>query len=1180
MRPPPINYAAVAQVGRQQRQRPPNLLNMGPKIPGILQAPGLGAPLPRAPKLPGLSKAEKRAMGIIQSPIGLQTGTPRKILQHILNPTPKMMQHIDYLGLHKEAANTANDAQFSLTGHLPQQEIKRIRKSVQRMPQPAEAGLVPGFDNPVTRWVQRGVTGEAEVLKQFPAATIGLIKHSGMGLANVAEGLGEGLHLTHRGGMQGGVAEVAHPHYFKSQAPYFKEQLKATAESYEKMFTTRMIWDDPAQFFNNAITLASVGAGTGLRVARIGAVARELKAGTITREEALTRVGKIVKRPEIERQILIGRKDKHFDRSGRDKLGLHKDDFQTVRHDLPGQPHHLSMPIYAHTKNPEESIIGAPGGMHADYPEGRKRGLTQVTGIIDPDTGRVVRANMIGKAGGMSDAKFKALQEKLVDLANEKLNEAGHDPYLRPQAVKGALGGLVQKHVFDPLTERGIRGKDIGVAKLAPGLGREIPSVRNPLVGVSATGRAGKIKRMDVELEQNMARTVAEVREAKRLGIPGPYDKVEKHHVPMPTGEGPLTAEQHWASLSKKEREALQSQAQANAYAIGPMEVHAKNWHDLYHGGMDAKDTIEKHPNDYIGIKRPPDKKPKKVGSYAGEKRIAESWHDMVEHNPRKMLENPDAYSYYPRGMWQRMKPGKPGEGAAAGLFKTIDAVTQMVRSGRFMTPAYAAWFLQNGVLHLSQAGAYTLRNIHLLRTEWDKMSPEAKANFDGSVGASHYGGGIARTGEGSETTPFLHPRIKTFTHKLAKFWHAVDDRPWRRMSLIHELYRQGYKTADSWEKLINENPKKFRSIARQAQREAIDYSEMGPAEKETFQKMFIAWGWTRGATTYTARFPFQHPAQFSVFAQQGRQGQENMKEWWRRYGGMSPQWLEDFMPLTGGPHPSVMSTGLLSPGETPAAVAEAIPGLTIGQRSSLSEEESPAISALQSALTGTDIHGRPLVGSERISGPLGELFHRFRPIGMLENLASSHHGGGTFIQGPKNFALGLTGIGVQQLRDPRTAAALGVKDYEKALPKPDEIRFRHEWTLEMLPHQLALYKRKSGQALDDRTIAQIKGDLDAVEQRDMFQYKWAADRGAHSFRSLPAVDRVKAGIKFMLDHHYFTRSDALDMQHYMTQVKDEKEMDQAASQIWGAAPIGQTLNQWNSMMRQLQPSPLEASRG
>lgn len=1188
-RPAPINFGAVAQVGRQQRQAPPP----NPLQPRHMLPQGFG-PLPST-RMPQLNKHERQAIKAIkQSYNGNYKDPGRKANALIFNPTPKMVQHLNNIpGGHLAHKMAVRDAQAapSWTGQLgkatkhlggyqgltPSQAQDAY--TARHTPEIQAAGLpgLPGLDNPVTRWGQRFMTDEAETIKQAPGGILELGKHGLMGLGNVAEGAAQGLGITHPGGMQGGVSEITHPHYFASQKPFFKEQGKAVLKSYKDMFTTDMIISHPGLFFNNAASIASFGAGTGLRVARIGAVARDLRAGTITADEALSRTAQIIRRPgPVQRQMLYGKADVHFDKNGFDKLGFHKRDFQTSPPWLDG--HYPSLPIFAHTKHPEESLVGIPGGMHAEIHEGWDKGLTQATGIIDPETGHVVRVNMIGKGGGMAHETEKALHDKLVDLANEKLHEAKHDPYVRPAAFKSALGGLIQKYGWDPLTERA--HARAGGRRAALEVGREIPAVRGPLLGAGLSGKLGKLKRQDIEMQQNMARAEAEVREARRLGIPGPYDKPQSHHVAMPTGEGPLTQEQWYQSLSKKEQKQLQDLSQANAYAIGPMKVHAESHQELWDNGLDAKDTILKHPQDYIGIKQVPSKA-KKPSSYAGEKRIAESWHSMVEHNPDRMLANPDAYRYYPRSMWQRLKPGEPGRGPMESVMKGIDAVTQMVRSGRFLTPAYAAWFLQNGVLHLSQAGVYTLRNANLLRTEFDKMSPEMKANFDGASGASHYGGGIARTGEGSETTPFLHPRIKTFTHKMAKIWHAIDDRPWRRMSFIHELEREGYHGAEGWERLFKEDPAKFRAIARRGQKEAIDYSEMGPAERATFQKLFTAWGWTRGASTYTGRFPFQHPVQAGILNQAGQQGQKNLEDWWLKHGGISPQWLEDYIPLTGDKHPLMGSTSILSPGETLSSVLESVPGATIAQRASLSEEESPAIGFLEQAVSGRDRFGRPLVGlSGRVGGPLGDLVHRFRPYGMLETLIGSHHGGGTFLQGPAAFGMGLTGLGLQRLRAPDVAAALGVKDYEQALPKPDEIRFRHEWGLKTLPRQLKLYEKMNGAPMDASSIAQLKGDMDAVENRDLFQYQWAHSRGANSFRSLPATDRAKAGIKFMRDHGVFTQQDAIDAQDYMNEAKTERNMDQVASEIWAAYPVGRTVNQWNSMMRRMQPSPLEASRG
>jgi hypothetical protein len=469
----------------------------------------------------------------------------------------------------------------------------------------------------------------------------------------------------------------------------------------------------------------------------------------------------------------------------------------------------------------------------------------------------------------------------------------------------------------------------------------------------------------------------------------------------------------------------------------------------------------------------------------------------------------------------------------------------------------------------------HVFRNVHQLRNELPKLSPQDLSKFDNSVGAGHFGGGIARATAGGEESFF-----KGTTKKLGQFWHNVDDRIPRRLSLIHELNRMGYHNAEDWSKLMRENPRKFRSIAQKAQHQAIDYAEMSPTERATLQKLFTAYGWTRGASTYTARFPLEHPVQAAGLMELARQGQKQRDDFWNSQGGMVPDWLRGSMPFGKGAHPWLGATGDINPGETLGQSLESIPGLVKGPEQPPAEQLGPVAQGLYEAATGMDRFGNKLKGGEHITTPIRDIAKRFTPLSYLNTFRGAKKGGGTFLESPRQGVMNWLGIPAEQLRDPKTTAALGTKDWEQSLSKPDEIQFRYNHGLSQLPMQLKLYEKKTGQAFPANTVAALKGDMAAKERLDMFQYKYAADHGVHSFRSLPAVDRVKAGIQFMLDHHYWHQSDAQQYQAAMKQATNESDMDYLASQIWGGLTIGQTVNQWNSIVKQLQPQALQAPRG
>jgi len=613
------------------------------------------------------------------------------------------------------------------------------------------------------------------------------------------------------------------------------------------------------------------------------------------------------------------------------------------------------------------------------------------------------------------------------------------------------------------------------------------------------------------------------------------------------------------------------------AYARGGAEALADKWHTIFNGFPGASETVLRgNPEDYVAVRRPPSRESieKESKGFSSEASVAARQKEMIVENPKVFMKDPHNYSYIPKGAWQRMKFGQRDMGGAGTVINGIDTLTQMIRAGRFLHPGYLAWAVQNGILHLSQAGMYAIRNAMQHKTELAKMDHEHLAAWDNSVGAGHFGGGISRATAGSESSKF-----SGLTKALASKWHEVDDKYWRRLSLIHELNREGYHNAESWMKLMDENPQRFRNIARKAQQHAIDYSEMGPGERATLQKLFTAWGWTRGASTYTMRFPFEHPIQFGGATVAARQGQKKLDEYYAGHNGMVPDWLRGDLPIGKGNSPLLAETGIFNPAETLGQLMGALPGLVHGQTENLQSMEAPAPNFLEELMAGQTRYGQQLRGSQRVSTPLWDLIRRFEPAAALSSALESKKGGGTFKQGPLAAASMFGGIPLTQLRSADETAALGMKDYEQSLSRPDEIKFRYNYSLNQFPRELKLYNHKNGSPLDRQSIAAIKGDMEAVEQRDLWQYKYAQAHGANSIRSLPAINRAQAGIAFMTQHKYFTPEVAREAQQAINQAKTESDMDTVATQIWAYHRIGNIVNQWKAAIKKMQPQPLQASR-
>jgi hypothetical protein len=1177
-KPPQINMGAVAQA----RQQGPGMFTGLQHLFAPIEhaGPTLRKELP-TPKQILLNKNEQRAKSIIadNNPQEFHKATPQ-IKKLITNPSPSLHIHLaadpflqgqhqalmgqvgpeaqaiskawglDKLG--KQTVNLRAGKWGPGTGVTASQAQDYQAKQQMQAEKPSTMGFgaIPAL-GPVGGFLQRFGTEAAQTGKGLGPGIYDVAKHAALG------GVELGQKIATATGQHPGGSQVT------GQGQYFENLGKAQLGSWKKDFTTTRFWDEPFNFAMDVLPFASGGASAALKAGDISALADAARAGDISATQAALQGAKVLNplRPHgIERRLGAVAPDKHFDATGLDNLGRDKGDYVTG--------YHPRMPIWANEKNPGKSIFGPPGLGHADIGEGR--GMTQASAWIDPDTGRVGGVNLHGKGGGRTPETELALTKRLKDLANEKLGEARSDPYaVQLPAAKSAIGALLQTKVLDPAT---VRAVERGAAPTFRAMGKQfkMPSATGIL-----QGRYGKLIRRDLEMRQQMYRGQSEVELARQYGLPGPYGPSKE----IPNAD--LRDQLHPGEIQKL------------AYGKGAAKVHAEEWHNLYNGLPGPNQHIMDNIDNYVAIKKPPPREEilKNSGAYSSEPGIARQWDRTVVKNTEnetaasKIRANPDDYAYMPKRVWEQLRFKDPNLGMVQKPIQGIDNITQIVRSGRFMHPGYIAWALQNGILHLSQAGMYAFRNARQIHTDWARLSDTDKALFDNSVGAGHYGGGITRATSGSEATLLGGKRLETVrpikwykgkTQQAARFWHTVDDAPFRRMSLIHELNRQGYHTTEDWSNLMHTDPGKFRAIARQSQREAIDYSEMSPAERASMQKLFTAWGWTRGATSYTGRFPFQHPIQAGVASQVGQQGEKTVQDYWSKQGGVAPSWLAGYLPMGGG---KLLESGLINPAETAASLLEEIPGATKGQTESLASMEAPGPAAILEGYTGLTKYGQHLRGNQRLTQPLADLASRFEPYAALKSALSAKKGGGTFKEGLVPGLERYAGIPMSTLTDPKKTAALGMKDYEQALSMPDEIRFRHDYSVQQLPQQLQEYQRQNGYPLDSGSLAKLRHDFDAVETRDLFQSKYASDHGANSFKSLPGLSKAQAGIQFMLANKYVSQATANSWKAQLAQVQNDTEANYAANTIWASHQIGQAANAWKKIVKQMQPQTLTPAR-
>jgi hypothetical protein len=725
-----------------------------------------------------------------------------------------------------------------------------------------------------------------------------------------------------------------------------------------------------------------------------------------------------------------------------------------------------------------------------------------------PDFGEAARSVMFGPRPG-----FKVVQHGNVRVVIP--------------ASKSAIGRGLQD----------VRNEGIHIAgkKILPSLSERISEPgtftkigRVPLTGsLGAAGRFGRMIGKQARLEQDVAGS---------MGV-----HVMSHHSgpTVPARIVNLLGGQDRAALRSKKaatrmthaEQAMMSPEAAKIWGLAAgnhvIDLHKAMWEM---GKEDARDvpgrTVAIREPKYQDIKHENWNSEHKIFQNFSRIRVGKEGAERAAAALRGEREATAPVRHVPEAVWKALEPFNPAGGKGDVMLRNVDRATQLIRAGRFLHPGYLGWAVQNGMLHLSQSGMFALRNAWQLKHHYGQWSKEAQAAAESGVGAGmarategEIGDPMAGTDTGSRMGP-IDAHSRHITNALGKFWHSVDDRVPRLMSLIHEMNREGYHTPAQQEALLTGKTGYHQdmrtAVFQRARNEAIDYSAMTPTERATLKRLMTAYGWTRGATGFTARFPLEHPVQHQVLSAVGASGSNTVNHYYAQHGGMPPDWLKTMLPF--GHHGWLAESSLLNPSETPARLAEETPGVTKGSSSNLISEASPVLGGLTELATGRNTFGNAFRGNERVSGPITDTLRRFNPLGVLTT-AGKKSGQGTMAGGRESAILKELGIPVTRLNDPDKTAALGQKDFEQSLSRGDLIKFRASDHIARVPRERAAIEKATGTKISDNFVGKYKGAVTTVEHIQQAQLKAAQDSGAKTYHSLQPEQKIQAAINYLQQH-------------------------------------------------------------
>jgi hypothetical protein len=304
---------------------------------------------------------------------------------------------------------------------------------------------------------------------------------------------------------------------------------------------------------------------------------------------------------------------------------------------------------------------------------------------------------------------------------------------------------------------------------------------------------------------------------------------------------------------------------------------------------------------------------------------------------------------FVPKGMLgelgQPHAPLRAVGGGAAKLARGADAINNAQRFAiLYLKPAYAIPnLLGNAALGLVQQGFAAPRNLAQAARLVQRLPAEDYARID-----AHMGEGMSRAisahGEGW---------LSRATDIGAGLWSRAVDQPFRQASFLHEARQAGYRTPAQIHELLVRDPRdpELQRIAIRANRDMIDYSNLGPTEREIVRRAIFFYPWVKGATVYAGRFVREHPLAAATVGATGQLGQQYSQQAF----GPTPSYLQGLIPFGANRAINPASAAVL---QTPAQVGQALQGLASGnisQAASAANFYTPALSLALAELERRD---------------------------------------------------------------------------------------------------------------------------------------------------------------------------------------------------------------------------------
>jgi len=242
------------------------------------------------------------------------------------------------------------------------------------------------------------------------------------------------------------------------------------------------------------------------------------------------------------------------------------------------------------------------------------------------------------------------------------------------------------------------------------------------------------------------------------------------------------------------------------------------------------------------------------------------------------------------RALYYNQNPGLQGKPIDPGkIVNAIDTANRLAQTFQlYLAPKYAINAVGQIVLAATQMGIKLpkrlLYDLPHINRHLDQLAKDRRDIVVGS-GPSRVMSGDVVGGRVTQAVARAHA-------VAAGVWSAIIDKPWRQAAFYHEAFREGYNTPGKVHDLLTDPAKQadLIRIGRRSNREAIDYTRLGPRESTMMRRAWYFYPWYKGSSMYAGHYLMNHPVQAAIANQFGQYGQRQNVKW---FGSEIPTYME-----------------------------------------------------------------------------------------------------------------------------------------------------------------------------------------------------------------------------------------------------------------------------------------------